>query len=56
VFSVTPQPSYPPRKGPPVHIGQEVEWSSELAWTQRLEEKSFASAGDQTPIYFSVGF
>jgi hypothetical protein len=26
----------------------------QLVWTQRLQEKSFASAGDQTPIVQSV--
>jgi hypothetical protein len=24
--------------------------TQELVWTQRLEEKSFASAGDRTPV------
>jgi hypothetical protein len=24
-------------------------------WTQRLEEKSFASPGDRTPVQFAVG-
>jgi hypothetical protein len=33
-------------KGSPVPIAQEAGWASELVWTQRLEEKSFASAGD----------
>jgi hypothetical protein len=27
----------------------EAGWTSELVWTQRLEEKCFASAGDRTP-------
>jgi hypothetical protein len=40
----------PPGKGPPVPIGQEIEWASEPVWTQRLEKKSFAPAGDRTPI------
>jgi hypothetical protein len=35
-------------KGPPVPIVQEAGWASEPVWTQRLEEKSFASAGDRT--------
>jgi len=26
-------------------------WASELVWTQRLEEKSFASAWDRTSSY-----
>jgi hypothetical protein len=39
-----------PGKGTVVPIGQEVEWASELVWTQRLEEKSFDSAMGQTPI------
>jgi hypothetical protein len=40
----------PPGKGPPVPIGQEAGWAPESVWTQRLEEKSFAPAGDRTPI------
>jgi hypothetical protein len=33
-----------PGNGPPVPTGQEAGWTSELVWTQRLEEKSLASA------------
>jgi hypothetical protein len=33
-------------KGPPVPIVQEAGWAPEPVWTQRLEEKSFDSAGD----------
>jgi hypothetical protein len=33
-----------------VPIVQEAGWVPELVWTQRLQEKSFASAGDQTSI------
>jgi hypothetical protein len=33
-------------KNPLVPIVQEAVWASELVWTQRLEENSFASAGD----------
>jgi hypothetical protein len=33
-----------------VPIGQEAGWVSEQVWTQRLEEKLFAPAGDRTPI------
>jgi hypothetical protein len=40
----------PPGKGPPVPIVQEAGWAPELVWTQRLEEKSSAPAGDRTPI------
>jgi hypothetical protein len=40
----------PPGKGPPVPIVQEAGWAPEPVWTQRLEEKSFASAGDRTPV------
>jgi hypothetical protein len=32
---------------PLVPIGQEAGWPPEPVWTQRLEEKSFASAGDR---------
>jgi hypothetical protein len=38
-----------PRKGPPVSIVQEAGWAPEPVWTQRLGEKSFASARDRTP-------
>jgi hypothetical protein len=40
----------PPGKGPPVPIVQETGWAPEPVWTQRLEGKSFAPAGDRTPI------
>jgi hypothetical protein len=46
--------SFTPGKRPAVPIGQEAEWASDLVWTQRLEEKSFAFAGDQTPVVYSV--
>jgi hypothetical protein len=49
-----PGRSLPPGKGPPVSIVQEAGWASELVWTQRLEEKSLASAGDRTPVIRSV--
>jgi hypothetical protein len=39
----------PPGKGPPVPTVQEAGWASEPVWTQRLEEKCFAPAGDRTP-------
>jgi hypothetical protein len=42
--------SFPPWKGPPVPIGQEAGWAPEPVWPQRIEEKSFAPAGDRTPI------
>jgi hypothetical protein len=39
-----------PGRGTPVPIVQEAGWAPEPVWTQRLEEKSFASTGDRTPI------
>jgi hypothetical protein len=39
-----------PGKGPTVSIGQEVGWAPEPVWTQRLEEKSPAFAGDLSAI------
>jgi hypothetical protein len=39
-----------PGKGPSVPRVQEVVWAPEPVWTQRLEEKSFAPAGDRTSI------
>jgi hypothetical protein len=43
-----------PGKGPPVPIVQEAGWAPEPVWTQRLEEKSFASAEDRIPVVRSV--
>jgi hypothetical protein len=43
----TPAALYP-GKGPLVPIGQEAWWALVLLWTHKLEEKSFASAGDVT--------
>jgi hypothetical protein len=37
-----------------VPIVQEAGWAPEPVWTQRLQEKSFAPAGDRTPIARSV--
>jgi hypothetical protein len=45
-----PAALYPQRKDPPVPIEQEAGWASEPVWTQGLEEKSSALAGDRTPI------
>jgi hypothetical protein len=45
-----PGHALPPGKGPPVPIVQEAGWATEPVWTQRLEEKSFASAGYRTSI------
>jgi len=43
-----------PREWTTGPIGQEAGWASEVVWTQRLEEISFAFAGDQTPVVQSV--
>jgi hypothetical protein len=45
-----PAEFYSRGKGPPVPIGQEAGWAPEPVWTQSIEEKSFAPAGDRTPI------
>jgi hypothetical protein len=45
-----PGPALPPGKVPPVPIVQEAGWAAEPVWTQRIEEKSFAPAGDRTPV------
>jgi hypothetical protein len=42
-----------PGKGLPVHIVQEAGWAREPDWTQKLEEKSFASPEDRTWIVLS---
>jgi hypothetical protein len=49
-----PGRALPPGNEPPVLIGQEALWAPELVWTQRLEEKSFPSVGDRTPVVQSV--
>jgi hypothetical protein len=51
---VTPRSRVTPEKKTPVPIGQEAGWAPEPVWTQRLEEKSFASSGDRTPVVQSV--
>jgi hypothetical protein len=43
-----PGRALPPGKGPPVSIGQEAGLAPRPVWTQKLEEKPFASTGDQT--------
>jgi hypothetical protein len=48
-----PGRALPPEKGPPVPILQEAGWAPEPVWTKKLEEKSFAPAGDRTPIAWS---
>jgi hypothetical protein len=45
-----PGRALPPGKGPRVPIAQEAGHAPEPVWTQRLEEKSLASAGDRTSI------
>jgi hypothetical protein len=40
----------PPGKGPLLPIGQESGWAPELVCAHRLEELSFAPAGDRTSI------
>jgi hypothetical protein len=50
VVSVTPRPRFASGKGLLVHIVQEGGLALQPPWTQRLEEKSFAPAGDRTPI------
>jgi hypothetical protein len=49
-----PSRTLPPGKGHLVPIAQEAGWAPEPVWTQRLEEKSFASAGNRTPIARSI--
>jgi hypothetical protein len=51
-----PGRALPPGKGPPVPIVQEAGWAPEPVWTQRLEEKSFATAGDRTLIAQSLRY
>jgi hypothetical protein len=44
-----PWPHFGPGERTAGTIGQEAGWAPEPVWTQRLDEKSFASAGDRTP-------
>jgi hypothetical protein len=46
-----PAALYPLERTPGTHWAG---WASELVWTQRIEEKSFASAGDRTPVVQSI--
>jgi hypothetical protein len=50
VVSVTHRPHLTPGERTPVPIVQEAGWAPEPVWTQRLEEKSFASVGDRTSV------
>jgi hypothetical protein len=45
-----PGRAFTPGERTPVPIVQEAGWAPESVGTQRLEEKSFAPAGDRTPI------
>jgi hypothetical protein len=45
-----PGRAFTPGERTPVPIVQEAGWAPEPIWTQRLEEKPFAPAGDRTPI------
>jgi hypothetical protein len=48
-----PGHALPQEKGLLIPIVQEAGWAPEPVWTQRLKEKSFVSAGDQTPVAWS---
>jgi hypothetical protein len=50
VVSVTSRLLFAFGNGSTVPTGEEAGWASELVWTQRLEEKSFASARDRNPV------
>jgi hypothetical protein len=45
-----PRRAFTPGERTPVAIVQEAEWAPEPVWTQRIEEKSFAPAGNRTRI------
>jgi hypothetical protein len=49
-----PGRALPSEKEPLVPTGSGAGWASELVWTQRLEENSFACAGHTTPVFQSV--
>jgi hypothetical protein len=50
VVSVTLRPCFSPGESTSVPNVNEAGWATERVWTQSLEEKSFASAEDRTPI------
>jgi hypothetical protein len=54
MVSVTPRPRFTPGNGSRVLIVQEAGGASEPVCTQRLQEKSFASAEDRTPAEENV--
>jgi hypothetical protein len=41
---------YPRGKDPRYPLDRRRGWALELVWTQKLEEKFFASVGDRTPV------
>jgi hypothetical protein len=45
-----PGRAFTPGQGPQVPIVQEAGCAPEPVWTQRIEEKSFAPAGDRSPV------
>jgi hypothetical protein len=49
-----PGSALPPGKEAMVPIGREAGWAPEPVWTQGLEEKSFASVGNRTPVVQSI--
>jgi hypothetical protein len=53
VVSATPHSLFTPGKVLRLPIGKEAGWD-QLIWTQRLEEKFFASAGDRTLVVQSA--
>jgi hypothetical protein len=52
VVSITPQKRF--TYGERTALYRRLGGSPEPVWTQRLEEKSFASVGDGTPVVQSV--
>jgi hypothetical protein len=55
VVRITPPSALNPHEQNPWYpLDKDAGWASELVWTQGLEAKSFASAGDRTPIVYSV--
>jgi hypothetical protein len=45
-----PATLYPRGKDPLAHTGKEAGWAPEPVWTQRLEEKYFASVADRSSV------
>jgi hypothetical protein len=56
MVSVTPWPRFTPGERTPVPIGLEAGWTSELVWTQKLEEKCLPLHSCYASYYIEEAF